>query len=121
MSDTDKTRPEWVQLFDPYNKGWLQEHHIHHSNPCDIADWSKSGRWYYSLRRCHYRPSEKAVSEGIYPRPSKAVKYYVYGRVRKERASWRELSSRIIKGDMDAVDASPLTYNHRHSALWDSF
>lgn len=36
MSHTDKTRPDWVQVTDPHNKGWLTEEHNHHLGPCDI-------------------------------------------------------------------------------------
>lgn len=28
MAHTDKTRPEWVQLMDPTNRGWLKEHRV---------------------------------------------------------------------------------------------
>lgn len=120
MSDTDKTRPMWVQMLDPYNKGWLEEHHNHTNGICDIADADPRFPW-RNRARCNIWPSDKAAHEGIYPRPTRRVAYYSYGHIRKSRALWRALRDRVIRGDIDAADESPRRFSHRHSALWDSW
>ena len=122
MSDTDKTRPEWVQVKDPTNRGWLEESHRHEKGICDIQDYDERGGMTWRNRwlnpRCGMWTSRLAHKEGIYPR-RKSVKYYTYAEVRRERAQWRENKDRIRKGDLDAADESPRShYSHRHSALW---
>lgn len=36
MSRTDKTRPFWVKLEDPYNRRCVEERHDHRSTECDF-------------------------------------------------------------------------------------
>lgn len=122
MSDTDKTRPVWVQMLDPYNKGWLEEHHEHYKNPCDIEDSDPKWPWIGRKTRCSRRPSRQADREGIYPQRKRVKKYYVYKHTRHERAVWRELQGRILGGDILAAEKSPRgSYSHRHSAIWDAW
>lgn len=117
MAHTDKTRPEWVQINDPHNKGWRNESHHCYGKECDIEDYNPQVGWRSS--RCHVWPSRKAIRSGVYPRRTRAVRYYTYGEIHKERAEWREIVNRVTKGDLDAADKSPRgVYSHRHSAIW---
>lgn len=120
MAHTDKTRPEWVQLMDPTNRGWLKEYHHHEKGVCDIEDFDPRQHWRWSSN-CHIWPSRAAVKAGVYGRRSRAVKYYTHEYTRGERVAWREIRDRVIKGDLDAADEYPRWYNHRHRALWDAF
>lgn len=46
MSRTDKTRPFWVRVGDPYNRRYVEEDHDHRDGVCDFdgtSDWA--GRW----------------------------------------------------------------------------
>jgi hypothetical protein len=120
VAKTDKTRPVWVQMLDPTNRGWLEEHHDHTKGVCDIDkhDPSRPWRWRSS---CCFWPSGKAAHEGIYPRPGKAIEWYTGERIGRERTAWRALRQRILGGDLEAADESPLGGTHRHAALWDAF
>lgn len=116
MSRTDKTRPEWVQYNDPHNKRWRAESHHHHGRECDIENYNP--RIGYRSSRCHVWPSQEAISAGVYGR-RKGVKYYEWDELRRERAKWRRIKGRVLKGDIDACEESPVgQYSHRHSALW---
>lgn len=119
MAHTDKTRPEWVQLHDPANRGWIKEFHNHVNRDCDLHKRDPKERWWWGRSDCHFRPTRHTACGRIYSR--KAVKYYAYSHTRKERATWREVKSKVLKGNLDAADQYPRFYNHRHSGIWDSY
>lgn len=120
MSDTDKTRPFWVQMHDPYNKGWREEAHNHANGICDIETSDPRFPW-RNRWHCNFWPSAKANHSGIWGRPTRTLRCYVREETRRERVAWRNLRNRMIKGEWEAAEESPLTYNHRHSALWDAY
>lgn len=119
MSDTDKTRPTWVQMLDPHNRGWATEHHDHSRGGCDIADYDPRCGLFGRPTRCCVWPSYTAMNEGIYPRPPKQLEYYVWKAKRRERATWRRLRSELLGGNLDAAEAVGPRYSHRHEGLWD--
>lgn len=120
MSDTDKTRPVWVQMLDPRNRGWATEYHDHSRGPCDLADFDpRYSLWIGRRTRCAVWPSRAAAHEGIYPRPPKQLEYYVFKAKRRERATWRRVRAELLGGNLDAADSVPPTFGHRHEGLWD--
>jgi hypothetical protein len=71
MSRTDKTRPFWVRVEDPYNRRYVEESHDHRTSECDFrgeSAWytrtslpsrtTEFGRnfWHTRSQRCVIRP-----------------------------------------------------------------
>lgn len=125
MSHTDKTRPYWVQILDPVNKGWIQEYHNHTDGVCDITyggRWREfaAGRWNsisITRRTCWWEESHHAYRSGLFPRPSKRgwTRYrgregVARARLRAQVHEWRKLK--------DWVDIDDREFEPTQARLW---
>jgi hypothetical protein len=108
MSDTDKTRPAWVQFHDPTNWRVLEEHHDHRHGVCNFDEWLAGKPKDFKLwwRGCCF--SESYYGLGVlkpWPKPPRRSwdRYGNWGRV---RAQWRQERSRLLH----AVDPEDVEY-----------
>lgn len=116
VSKTDKTRPIWVQVKDPDNRGWIGEDHDHRSGPCDLGDPQDetSYPWYYqsrlpmryhpSPRRCTFHYSSLAYHSGIYGRRPKKQGWGRCARDGRARMHLRMIRDEVLKTDPREVD-----------------
>lgn len=112
MSHTDKTRPGWVQLADPHNKGWLEEWHDHGKGGCDLPAtldkdsfcWFRFNRW----NRCIYTESMTALNSGLFPARPRKGGWDRLAREGRRRAQWRRIRQELLKsgGSWDEVDSN---------------
>jgi hypothetical protein len=122
VSHTDKTRPFWVQLMDPYNRGWKTEHHWdHHVNGCTIEQFNpvEHGIWHHP--GCVYWPSDVAAHNGIYSRPGGWITAYAKEDERHRRNTSRMMcrSLRYMSAE-EREDFEDVVYPPRHGAIWDA-
>ena len=114
MSKTDKTRPIWVQVKDPDNKGWLREEHDHRKGFCDLGDvqdplshgWG-TWRWIGMQRKCTYEYTSLAYYGGIHRRRPKMHGWGRPARDGRARMHLRMIRDELRKTapcDIDLVD-----------------
>lgn len=122
MSNTYKTKPNWVKINNPRTAKEVREYHDHTRGVCDI-DEAVGERPFYWQRRgsCGYDVSYYSYHGGFYARPPHGRSY------RQEfegamRAGWRKARQDMLKLDRDAIeDYDVKSYQHRHSALWEMY
>lgn len=108
MSHTDKTRPVWVQVRDPFNRWAMQEKHDHRDGVCNYDEWFDSGEdyWRRPCWGCRLDYSYYGVNVvKFWPRPPKDCwgRVGVHGRM---RARWRAERQRLLK----AADPADMDY-----------
>lgn len=133
MSKTDKTRPVWVQVADPHNRGWLEIWHNHERGafrrPLDVCDAdqvdvrSNDTRHGTTQRsNCSRWASATAAHRGVYPRASAVVAMYRRKGNGRSRTEWRRVSRDLLKSDRQAIyDSQYAAEQHRHRGLWDAY
>lgn len=117
MSHTDKTRPAWVQIKDPDNRGWARERHDHSKGPCTLGpiDDIDSHVWFHRGYRngpivwnqCVYDHSRCAYYGGLYgrvPRKNGWGRAARDGRARMHLRRIRAEFYRTMPQDWDCVD-----------------
>lgn len=119
MSKTDKTRPGWVQMTDPENRGWLEESHDHRHGECDIHEADPT-TW-RGKTSCTLWPSGIAYHSGIYPAATKVIAYYRWKALRHERTEWRRVARDLVKSSREEIyDNEHSATQHRRGAKWDA-
>lgn len=111
MSHTDKTRPGWVQVRDPFNRWAMQEDHDHRDGTCDYDEWFEAGvdpwDWRHGRRwSCHLDYSFYGYNKiKFWPRPPKGHwdRQSPHGPLRTE---WRRDRQRLLK----AIDPQDVEY-----------
>lgn len=103
MSDTDKTRPVWVQVRDRENRWAMREEHDHRDGFCDFDEWLASKDHYWRGWRsgrnwtCHLDYSyygDNIIK--FWPRqPCRGARF---NRHRVVRAQWRAERQRLLAG-----------------------
>jgi hypothetical protein len=124
MSDTYKTKPDWVKINKPESAKAVSEHHDHRFGPCDIDEITDKTRPFYWQRwdaRCGYTVSYYGYHGGFFARPprGKEIRKTMEGMT---RAAWRKAKHDLLKLDSDGIeDYDVKSYQHRHSALWEMY
>lgn len=121
MSRTDKTRPVWVQVRDPYNRWAMQEEHDHRNGECDFDEWLESNQNYWTYFRvgwghCHLDYSYYGFNTiKFWPRePRRGARISLH---RQARAKWRAERTRLLRGeDFDYSKPRAREYN---SWMWE--
>lgn len=117
MSDTDKTKPTWVQLYQ--NPEWRVEYHDHVNHECNINP-KDVGRYRWFTRGCHYWASDLG-NQHVWKRCSKSEQCYRDKANGHARTKLRKDMRNLIKMTRDDIDDCEfLSYPHRHQALWDA-
>lgn len=127
MSRTDKTRPVWVQVMDPHNRGWLEVHHSHDRgvfrrplDNCNYGDHNPRDLW--ARVGCSNWSSARAQHSGLYGYHDSAEKMYRRKWTRRQRTTWRLTARELLKAtreDVESIDV--VSRQHRHSAIWDAW
>lgn len=138
MSRTDKTRPLWVRIEDPYNRRHVVEKHDHREGFCDFtgrSGWTSPARINRSFRSrrtwesCHLGPLDWSAF-GEFIARNCGSKCYVCGLAQTHfgekvgRAYWRTLIRKMIKSspedidDMEEITTSAKALRRLQSAHW---
>ncbi len=125
MSKTYKTHPNWVKIMNPRTSKEVVERHDHINGVCDLDQIDpKSPFWWQSRwkqHNCGYDVSYYGYHGGFYARPPHGKEY----RRLKEgamRAGWRKAKHDLLKLDNEGIeDYDVISYQHRHSALWETY
>lgn len=116
MSNTDKTKPYWVQIMQ--NRELQIEDHDHRNGICDLDFRIKPWRDYTSCNY-HIRYYSK-TGRRIFGRPSKAEQSYRAEANGSARTKLRNAVSELRKMAIEDVEDWDIVIpRHRHSALWD--
>lgn len=123
MSDTYKTKPNWVKINNPRTAKEVKEHHDHRHGICDIHDAIGERPFWWQRRDgyCGYDVSYYSYHGGFYARPPHGKEYrrLFEGRM---RAGWRKAKHEMLKLDFDGIeDYDVKSYQHRHCALWEMY
>ena len=119
MSRTDKTRPYWVKIEDPYNRRYVEEKHDHRNGICDFDGTStnyartsipgpKSFAWWETeKRRCVITP--KLTYAGLGEFVARACGSWCVicdpAMLQNgcERMRWRALARNLLKTPVDEL------------------
>jgi hypothetical protein len=122
MSDTDKTKPNWVKVKQNINTKAVREYHDHRRHDCDLHEADAQYIFYWQRRgSCGYDVSYYGWHNGFYARPPHGKEYrrIFEGQA---RAEWRKTSHELRKlSREDIKDYDVAGYRHRHSALWEMY
>lgn len=122
MSNTYKTKPNWVKINKPQSSREVRERHDHRHGECDIDKIEKERPfWWQNGNSCGYDVSYYSYHGGFYSRPphGKEIRRLMEGEF---RARWRAQRDEMLKlSREDIEDFDVKTYQHRHSALWEMF
>jgi hypothetical protein len=123
MSRTDKTRPFWVKVEDPYNRRYVEEDHDHRSSDCDFdgtsAWYSRSSIprlpseaakafWRAERERCVIRPVASYGGFGEFSARKCGSWCQIcgpdMGHKGRQRGRWRSLARKIVKTPTAEID-----------------
>lgn len=111
MSRTDKTRPLWVRIEDPYNRRYVAVQHDHRTSGCDfdgLTAWRSRAR-HRDQPKCTLKPIDWSAF-GEFIARNCGSKCYVCGLAqtyfgeRVGRAYWRTLIRKMIKSSPEDID-----------------
>lgn len=118
MSDTDKTKPYWIQALQ--NSKDREEVHVHYNGVCELEEPNISDLK-FSYRRVHCQWKVNWSYRRFCGRRG-WFHSYVDEQNGSQRAKVRMLRREVIKMDRDDIeDIDFQNFPHRHSAIWDSF
>lgn len=126
MSDTDKTKPYWVKLWQ--NPELRREVHYHEKGLCDLSlddILDRTSGFSYRFRHCYYDDPygycESVKRIYVQHRARSRKRGYVDEWNGHERARWRSTMHELRKMSLEDVkDSDFQNFAHRHSALWDA-
>jgi hypothetical protein len=115
MSKTDKTRPYWVKLRDPFEKA-KYEIHDHRDGICNFEEQSDN-IW---PRKCGYTVNYYRWNSGFFSRgPARWLKAEIRISNGSARARLRKDIDEMLKlSREDIIDYDSINPCHRHSAVW---
>lgn len=117
MSDTDKTKPFWVQLYQ--NPQWREERHDHRKGECNLVDPIIPQQCDWAPIGCCYWASDEG-NQHVWRRNSRIEHIYRNEANGAVRTGLRNLLSEIRK--MSREDLEDVTFakrDHKHGVLWD--
>jgi hypothetical protein len=118
MSDTDKTKPIWVQLYQ--NPQYRVEDHDHRHGECDLDANNIVEGYSWHGRGCNFWASNLG-NQHIWQRCSKAEQCYRDRANGHARTLLRKQLRELMKTSKeDLEDCEYQSFPHRHQALWDS-
>lgn len=121
MSRTYKTDPPWVKAIRKDCVA-ISERHDHRFGSCDIDEAFGSSTFFWQRwGSCGYAASYYGWNDGVYFRPHRA-KFLRKSFEHSSRASWRMARDEMLKlSKKDLEDFDFQNYQHRHSALWETY
>lgn len=122
MSDTYKTKPNWVKINNPKSSKEVREYHDHRKGVCTIEEAVGKRPFYWQRRNsCGYDVSFYGYHGGFYARPP-GGRFYSRAHEGAMRAAFRKAKDEMLKlSREDLEDYDVKSYQHRHSALWEMY